>query len=120
MELVQIDAVDAERTTARIAGGREMPSAAVGDPPALRTREAALGGDPNRRPVACPRRQGACDEPFVVTGLAVVQAIGVRGVEEVDAGVERGVQHCDRAVVVSFVLGGEAHAADSDPLLHQI
>jgi hypothetical protein len=50
---------------------------------------ASFGRDRVAGSVAGPGRQGAGDQPLVVAALAVVPAVGVRGVEQVHATVER-------------------------------
>ena len=64
-----------------------------------------------RLSIAWPRRQGARDQPFVVTAVLVGPAIGVCGVEERDTGVEGRVQHGDRGGLVAGRLGREPHAS---------
>ena len=114
MELIEMDAVDAERAPAGLARGGEMARASVGDPGAVRTRQAAFGRHPDARAVAVPAAERASDQALVVTGLAGIPAVGVRGVEEIDAGIEGRVQHGQRARLVAIALRGEAHAAHAD------
>ena len=114
VKLIQMDPFDAEGAPAGLAGGEEVTRAAVRDPVSLRPGQAAFGGDQDARAIAAPCRERAGDEPFVVTGLVCIPAVRVGGVEEGDAGVERGVQHLDRARLVPIALGGKAHAAHAD------
>ena len=100
-----------------------MACSAVGYPVALGTREAAFGRDENARAVTASRRRcrprDPCrerprDEPFVVTGLAVVPAVRVGRIEKGRAGIERGVQHGGRPGLVAVALGRQPHAAHSN------
>ena len=111
VKLIQIDPFDAEGAPAGLARGEEVTRAAVRDPVALRAGQAAFRGDQDARAIAAPCRDRARDEPFVVTGLARIPAIGVGGVEQGDAGVKGGVQHLDRARFVPLARRGKAHAA---------
>src|SRR6185503_3548962 len=91
-----------------------MHGAPVGGPTPLRPRQPALGGDEDARAVAAPRRTRARDQPLVMSGVALVPAVRVCGVEERDARVERSVKHFHRARLVSIALGRQAHAAEAD------
>jgi len=114
VELVERDPLHPERLPARLAGGGEMPGPSIGGPGAGGPRQPALGRDHDAGAVPVPGGQGAGDQPLVVPRLALVPAVGVGGVEEVDPGVEGGVQRRHRPLLVAVALGGEAHAADAD------
>ena len=64
-------------------------------PASLGPRQAALGRDDDARAIAVPAGERAGDQPLVVAGARVVQAVRVGGVEERDAGIERRVQDRD-------------------------
>ena len=91
-----------------------MLRAAVRHPLTVWPGETTLRGDDHPRSVTGPGGQRARDEPLVVSDVALVRAVAVGGVEERDAGVERGVHDGDRPVVVAAGRGGQAHAADAD------
>ena len=110
VELVEVDALDAERPPARLAGLDQMARPSVRLPRAVRPRESALGGHTNARPVPVPRVECPGDETLVVSGLAFVEAVGVRRVEERDAGVEGRVQDGDAATLVTIGDRGQTHA----------
>src|SRR4030095_4782506 len=67
VQLIEMDAIDDERLQAGFAGREEMTCAAIGDPVALRSGEAALRGDADPRPISSPRRKCAGDQTFVVS-----------------------------------------------------
>ena len=69
VQLIEVDAIDAERPPARLAGGDEMARTAIGDPASLRTSQAALGGDDDARAVAVPAGERARNQPLVVSGV---------------------------------------------------
>ena len=73
VQLVEVDALDAERAPAGLARGEQMARAAVGDPAPVRPRQPALGGDADARSIAAPRRERAGDQPLVVPALGLVQ-----------------------------------------------
>ncbi len=111
VELVQEDALDAQRFPAGRAGGGEVARAAVRDPSSARAGEPALGGDAHARPLALPGGERPCDQPLVVPGLARVPAIRVGGVEQGDAGVQGRVHRRQRPRVIAVGRGGQAHGA---------
>ena len=117
VKLIQMDPFDAEGAPAGLARGEEVTRAAVRDPVSLRAGQAAFRGDQDARAIAAPCGDRAGDEPFVVTGLARIPAIGVGGVEQVDAGVKGSVQHLDRARFVPIARRGKAHAAHGNERL---
>src|ERR1700733_10250284 len=84
--------------------------------PAAVTRTAvpALGGDENVIGRAAVGRQGFGHELLAVTVLLHAERIGVRGVDDGDAGVERGVNGGDRLATVRPSLNGQWHFAQSD------
>ena len=117
VELVEVDALDAEGAPARLAGGGQVARAAVRHPAAARAGSSPpLVATRTARRVAAPGRERARDQPLVVAGVARVQAVGVGGVEQGDAGVEGRVQRRERAGVVAVRLGREPHAADGQRL----
>ena len=114
VQLIQMDALDAERAPAVFASPRrclarpsasQRPSGRV-SPPLVATC--------TPRSIAAPRRERPGDEPFVVTALGVVPAVRVGGVEKGHAGVECRVQHGETRRVVAIGLGREAHAPKTD------
>jgi hypothetical protein len=114
VQLIQVDAGHVEGPAARLAGSGEVTRAAVRHPLSTRPRQATFGRHRDARTIAAPHRESARNQPFVVTDLVRVEAVGVGGVQKSDASVERGVDDGDRACLVA--LGGrrEAHAADTD------
>ncbi len=114
MELVEREAIHAERLAARLACRGKMSRASVREPPSIRARQTAFGRDGNARAIAGPCRQRTSDEAFVVTGFGRVPAVGVRGIEEIHARVERGVQRGNGSRLVPIWIGREAHASDAD------
>lgn len=114
MQLIEGNPADVERAQARLAGGDQRARASVGNPLPVRSRQAALGRDANRRRVAAPRFQRAGEQPFVVSDLGVVAAIGVRCVDGHDAGVERRMQDVYRSILVAIRRGRQAHASEHD------
>ena len=114
VELVEIDRVDAEGAATALARRGQVLGPAVGLPAAVRPREAALGGHGEARAIAGPAADRPREQPLVVAEVVVGPAVGVGGVEEGDAGVERGVQHRYGSLVVAIRVGRQAHAADGD------
>ena len=110
VELVEVDALDAERSPARLAGLDQMARPSVRLPRAVRPCESALGGHTNARPVPVPRVECPGDETLVVSGLSLVQAVGVSSVEERHAGVQGRVQDGDAATLVAIGVRGQTHA----------
>ena len=105
VQLIQIDPIDAEGAPARLARRNEVPRTAVRDPLSPRAGQAAFGGDQDARTIAAPGGERSRDQPFVVAGLLGIAAVGIGGVEEVDAFVKGRVQHADRARLVPGRLG---------------
>ena len=102
MELIEVDALYAERAKACFARGAQMASLSVGHPLAVRSSQAAFRRNDDARAVAAPACQRSRDEPLVMADVVIVQAIGVGGVEECDAAVECGVQDLDRARLIAI------------------
>ena len=109
--LVEVDAVGAERLQARLARLTDVLGAAVDLPCAAGADVAGLGGDDDVV-VAAVQRLG--DQPLVVADLALVAGVGVGGVDQVDAGVERGVDRADRLLLGRPAGEGHRHRAESD------
>jgi hypothetical protein len=114
VELVEVDALDPQRAQARLARAGQVPGPAVGDPAAVGAGQAALGRDPDARPVARPGRERPGDQPLVVARLALVERVRVGRVEERDPGVERRVERGQAARLVPAWIRGEAHAPDRE------
>ena len=114
MELIELDALDAESPAARFASGNERSCASVFDPVTLRSGQTAFRRDDDARAISGPGVEGGRDEPLVVAGLRGVPAVGVRRVEERNACIERGVQDRDAVGSIPVALGGKPHAAHSD------
>ena len=94
VKLIEVNAFDAERAAAGFAGRDQVARPPVGDPSALRPRQATLGGDANAGSFAGPGCDRPRNQPFVVPRIVSAEAIGVCRVEECDAGIERGMQDC--------------------------
>ena len=109
--LVEVDPVGAERLQRRLAGLADVLGAAVDLPRAARTDVAGLGGD-DHVVVAALQRLG--DQPLVVADLVFVLAVGVGGVDQVHAGVERGVDRADRLLLRRAAREGHRHRAEPD------
>jgi len=88
VQLIEVDAIDAERPPARLARGDEMARTAIGDPASLRTSQTALGGDTDARAIAVPAAEGARNQPLVVSGVVRIEAVRIGGVEERHAGIQ--------------------------------
>ena len=112
MKLIEVNAFDAERAAAGFACRDQVARPSVGDPSALRPRQATLGRDANAGSFAGPGCDRPRNQPFVVPRIVCAEAIGVRRVEECDAGIERGMQDCQRPIVVAIGLGRQTHAAE--------
>jgi hypothetical protein len=105
----------AERGGAGLGVGAQGASAAVGSPAAALARHAALGDDADAGAQPGIRRgERACDQPLVVAEVVLAAAVGARGVEQRDAGVERRGEGRQRPVVVAVGVGREAHAAEPE------
>src|SRR5207237_5331480 len=90
-------ALDAEGAPARLASSSKMTRTSVGNPASTRPRQAALGGHDDARSVAVPGGERTSDQPLVVIGFGCIPAVSVRGVDEVDAGIECGTVPPPRA-----------------------
>ena len=114
VQLVEGDVVDAEGPEGAIAGLAQVLGAAVAVPAAARARHPALGRHQDPLAVTVPGPERAGDQPLVVPQLAVVEALGVRGVDERDAGIERGVNGADSLLLRRPVGDGKMHPAVAD------
>ena len=114
VQLIERDAFDAERAPAGMTRRRQMRGPAIGDPLSARTRQPALRGDDDARTVAGPGLERTGDDPLVVPHIGLIKAVGVRRVEEGGAGVERGMQHGNGAVLVAIGHRRQAHTAHPD------
>ena len=109
--LVEVDAVGAERLQRRLAGLADVLGAAVELPRAAGPDVAGLGGDED---VVVAALQRLRDQPLVVADLVLVLAVGVGGVDQVHAGVERGVDGADRLLLRRSAGEGHRHRAEAD------
>ena len=109
--LVEVDAVGAERLQRRLAGRADVLGAAVELPGAARAGVTGLGGDDH---VVVAALQGLGDQALVVADVVLVDGVGVGGVDQVDAGVERGVDGADRLLLGRSALEGHRHRAEAD------
>jgi hypothetical protein len=110
--LVQADGVNAERLQRGLRGLPQMGGRAVDLPGAVAGADvAALGRDQHVAGVARVSGQGLGDQPFVVTGLAGVHVIRIRGVDERDACVKGRVDGPDGAVLLGPALDRHRHPA---------
>ena len=114
VQLIELDALDAERLAACPAGVGEVARAAVRNPQAARTRHAALGRHDDGPAVAGPRAQRLSNQPLVVPHLGRVAGVRVGRVEQTDSSIERGMDHRDGSPVVAIGRGRQAHAAHPD------
>jgi hypothetical protein len=115
VELVEPDGLDAEPLQRRVAGLLQVLRRAVQRPRAVaRTQVTALRRDQHVRGVAAVLGHRAGDQGLVVTDLVGVPVIGVRGVDQRDAGLQRGVDGRDRTLLVGAPLDGHRHTAQTD------
>ena len=115
VELVEPDGVDAEAAQGRLAGLPQVVRRAVEGPAAVAgTQVAALGGDQHLGGVGAVGGQGPGDQGLVVADLVGADVVGVGGVDEGDAGVERGVDGGDGAGLLGSALDRHRHAAESE------
>jgi hypothetical protein len=114
VQLVEIDAVDAERHATPAARLDEMFRAAIRFPSAVRPPEAALGRNPDERSIAGPRRQGLRNQAFVVAALTIIPGVGIGRIEKRDARIEGGMQNADRDRLVTIALRRQPHASEAD------
>jgi hypothetical protein len=68
------------------------------------------------RAVAGPTVGGSGDEPLVVPDVVVIAAVGVGGVDEGEAGLERGPQDRGGPILVPIGFRRELHAAHCEPV----
>ena len=118
VELVQVDAVDAEGLAAGVASGTQGFRTRLVHPFPARPSQPAFRRDFDRRPVARPGLEGLGDQPFVVTEIALVVAVRVGGIEQRRARVERRVDDGDAARVIAVQGGRQAHAPEADRAFH--
>src|SRR5256885_1696546 len=83
MELIEIDAFGLERAQACLACAAKMLGPPVALPTPAGAHASALGGNHHSRPPLASQRLG--NQPLVVAGLRVICAVGIGGVDEVDA-----------------------------------
>src|SRR5262245_28383698 len=102
MQLVEIDALDAQRCQTRFTRRSQVTSSSVWHPLSIRARQSTFGCNHDAGTISAPGSQSTGDEAFVVADVRVVQAIRVRRVEQGDATVERRVQHVDAARLVAL------------------
>ena len=118
MVLVQLDDVDVESGTARLARGAQACRARVTPPRLPRTAgQSALRRDEHAIQVgrAGVRAQRLGDECLVVADGVPGGRVDVGGVEQRDAQVEGAVHGLERAIaMVDHVLEGHRHAAEAD------
>ena len=112
VELVEVDAVGLQGAQRRLARRAQVLRAPVGRPVLLAVaRQAALGGDDD---VVAAALEGLGDQALAVADVAVVARVRVGGVDEADAGVERGVDGADRALLVGTPVERHGHLAQAD------
>jgi hypothetical protein len=115
VELVQADRVDAEALERRVARLLEVLRPAVEAPALVRLAGvAALGGDQDVGRVAAEARDRARDERLVVPEVGVVPGVGVGGVDQRDAGLQRRVDGGDRLLLVRPARERHRHTAEAD------
>ncbi|OIQ78675.1 hypothetical protein GALL_396090 [mine drainage metagenome] len=115
MELVEVDHVDAETRGRGLDGLLEVLGTTVLGPGAVAgTQVPALGRDEDAAGVAAVGAERARDQALVVADVGRGEVIGVRGVDERDAGVESGVDGGDRLALVGPALDRHRHPAEPD------
>ena len=117
MELVQIDAFDAQALQARLAGGAQVFGASIGCPLlARRARDATLGRDHEPGRV---RVQRLGDQL-----LARARSIRIGSVDEIDTEFDRTLQHASGLDGIAGrapdAVAGHAHGAESQTAHTQI
>ena len=113
MQLIQGDPLEAERRETGFARGGEVTGAAVRHPAALRACQSAFSGHEHARAID-RARQGRRDQPLVMIDVGIVAAVGVGGIEQGDARIERRPKHGDCRLVVAIGVGRQPHAAHRD------
>ena len=113
MQLIQIQAFDAERGEAPLARVPQVLRATVRFPTSAWPGQPAFRGDADARAIARPRRERPGDQALVVAALVLVQAVRIGRVEELDAGVERRMEDGGRARVIAIGFRGEPHAPET-------
>jgi hypothetical protein len=79
-----------------------MTSAAVGHPRAVRPANAALGGDFDRLAIAGPGAERFGDQTLVVTGIRLIQTVGVGRVEQRCTGSQSGMDDGDATARIAW------------------
>ena len=105
MDLVEVDPVGAEPAQAVVDLGDDPPAAVAPPVGLLAHRHVDLGGEHD---VVAPAGDGLADDLF---GLSV--RVDVRGVDEVDAGVEGSANDADGLFVVLGAPFAEHHGAEA-------
>ena len=113
MQLIELDAFNAERSPTGVARGCKVARAAIGHPVAAGPGQPSFRRHDDLGPIAAPRRECTGNQAFVVADVRSVNGVSVGRVEEAKAGVERGVDDAHRLVVVAIGLRRETHAADA-------
>jgi hypothetical protein len=90
-----------------------MRGTAIGIPSATGADDAAFGRHYDLRPVPRPGRESTRDESLVVTYVAIIEAVGVRGVDQSGAGVEGGLDDLDTLGLGGTSLNREMHSAET-------
>ena len=115
VELVQRQPLDPQGPERPLGGGAQVRRTAVLIPCAAVAHDAALGGDRHRTAVTAPARERLGDQALVVADLGLVEAVGVGGIDQRDARVERGVNDADGLRLGRPAIGdGEVHSAVAD------
>jgi len=110
----QGQALDAERRQAASDHAPQMLRARIRHPATLGPRHAGLGHDAHfpARPVPAVHR--GARQALAIVQVAVVQRVGIGGVEHPDAGVEGRVDHADRIRLRRPALGGQSQQAERE------
>jgi hypothetical protein len=106
--LIEIDGVRSEGPEAPLAGRTDVLRATVGEPLPAAAHEAALRRHEDLVPLPLPGGKRFGHESLVRAHVLRIGAVDVRGVEEPDARVERGVKEGDS------LLAFEAHRAQAE------
>ena len=111
VQLVEVDAVGLKRAQRGLAGLAQMLRATVDLPRAAGPRVAALGGHDH---VVAPAAQRLGDQPLVVADVVLALGVGVGGVDQLAAGVQRGVDRADRLLLRGASPQRHGHRAQPD------
>ena len=113
MVLVEVDAIGAQRLQRGVDGLLEVLGAPVERPAAVGVAQvAALGGDQDV--VAVDALQGLGDQALAMTDVRAVLGVGVGGVDQRHAGIDRGVDRADGLILVGPAGQREGHLAEAD------